>query len=114
MELRKWVVGPFQCNCRLIACPKTGIAALVDPGDEAQTILKGLNGLTLPGGTPIQVKWLLHTHGHLDHIAATREVKKSFPHSKIALHRGDEPLYAALKKQGQLFGFSYDDPSPVE
>jgi hydroxyacylglutathione hydrolase len=103
---KKFVVGPFQCNCRLLVCPKTGEAALIDAGDEAEKILRGLNG--------IRVKWLLHTHGHLDHIAATRAVKLADPVAKIALHREDEPLYRALKMQGQMFGLDYEDPLPVE
>ena len=32
---RTLVVGPFQCNCRLIVCPRTGSAAVIDPGDAA-------------------------------------------------------------------------------
>jgi glyoxylase-like metal-dependent hydrolase (beta-lactamase superfamily II) len=112
--IRKWVVGPFQCNCRLITCPKTGEAALVDPGDEAETILRGLQGLTLPDGKPVQVKWLLHTHGHLDHIGATRTVKQKITGSKIAIHRGDEPIYRALKMQGQMFGLDFEDPLPID
>jgi hydroxyacylglutathione hydrolase len=112
--LKKWVVGPFQCNCRLLACPETGIAALIDPGDEAPKILSGLKGLVLPNGKPVQVQWLLHTHGHLDHIGASREVKQVNPTSKIALHVGDEPIYKALKMQGQMFGIDYEDPLPID
>lgn len=117
---KKWVVGPFQCNCRLLACPRTGEALLVDPGDDAPSILRGLEGLRTGSGAPVQVRYLLHTHGHLDHIGATGTVKKalagaSLPASpKIALHRGDEPLYLNLKMQGSLFGLSYDDPLPVD
>ena len=116
---KKWVVGPFQCNCRLLACPRTGEALLVDPGDDAPQILKGLRGLKTPTGAPIQIKYLLHTHGHLDHIGAAREVKQSLsaaaqPAPAIALHKGDEPLYLQLKMQGSLFGISYDDPLPVD
>src|ERR1700678_935116 len=73
---KTWVVGPFQCNCRLLVCPSSGEAALVDPGDEAQKILSNLASVQLPNGRPVRVKYLLHTHGHLDHIAATREVKE--------------------------------------
>jgi len=117
---KQWVVGPFQCNCRLIACPRTGEAALVDPGDEATLLLKDLRKLELPGGVALRVKWLLHTHGHLDHIGATRELKEAAPapaalaESKIALHRDDEPIYRALKMQGRMFGFGYEDPLPIE
>ena len=114
---KNFVVGAFQCNCRLIDCPNTGDAALIDPGDEAAKILKGLQGLTTPSGIPIQVKYLLHTHGHLDHIGATRPVYESFSETEkplIALHKGDEPLYKNLKMQGNLFGFKYDEPLSIQ
>jgi len=110
------VVGPFQCNCRILACPETGEAALIDSGDDAPRILKALRELKTAKGQPLQVKWLLHTHAHLDHIGATRDVKLA-PEggaSKIALHRDDDELYKNLKMQGQLFGVTYDDPLPVD
>jgi glyoxylase-like metal-dependent hydrolase (beta-lactamase superfamily II) len=112
------VVGPFQCNCRLLACPKTGEAVLIDSGDEAQKILQALEGMQTPSGVPIQVKYLLHTHAHLDHIGGTRKVREALAIAgqppKIALHRDDEEIYKNLRMQGQLFGLEYDDPLPVE
>src|SRR4051812_13990554 len=98
-----FVVGPFQCNCRLLACPRTGEAALIDAGDEGPKLLRKLNEIALPGGVPLRVKYLLHTHGHLDHIGGTRDVKQGLSGSsvpQIALHAADEPLYKALKVQG--------------
>jgi len=128
MIQKTMVVGPFQCNCRLFVCPHSGEALLVDPGDESEKILKHLQGTSLVGGQKITVKYLLHTHGHLDHIGATRQVKQAFAGSQIsaspqtsanqapqiALHRGDEMLYQALKMQGGLFGFNYEDPLPID
>lgn len=116
---RTFVVGPFQCNCRLLACPKTGEAVLVDPGDDPQRILKGLRGLTVSSGAPIRVKYLFNTHGHLDHIGAARPVREELERegnrAKIALHRGDEDLYQRLKFQGSLFGIThYEDPLPID
>jgi len=109
------VVGPFQCNCRLLACPRTGEAMLVDPGDEAKKILTELPKIRTPEGVPIRVKYLLHTHGHLDHIGATRGVRESLTDApKLALHKGDEALYKNLKMQGSLFGIQYDDPLPID
>src|SRR4051812_35781332 len=112
------VVGPFQCNCRLLACPNTGEAVLVDPGDEAERIIKVLKEQKTPTGKPIQVKHLFHTHGHLDHIAASRQVHerlaKSAAGPDLWLHKDDEPLYQQLKMQGSLFGLSYDDPRPID
>jgi glyoxylase-like metal-dependent hydrolase (beta-lactamase superfamily II) len=111
------VVGPFQCNCRLFACPRTGDAILVDPGDEPEKILNTLSEMKTPQGASIQVKYLLHTHGHLDHIGGTRSVRESldkFAYPKIALHRGDEELYINLQMQGSLFGIQYDTPLPID
>jgi glyoxylase-like metal-dependent hydrolase (beta-lactamase superfamily II) len=66
------------------------------------------------------VRYLLQTHGHLDHVGAVRPVKEALGHQtagvspKIALHRGDEPLYLALKQQGALFGIHYEEPLPID
>ncbi|MFZ9594535.1 MAG: MBL fold metallo-hydrolase [Bdellovibrionia bacterium] len=130
------VVGPFQCNCRIWVCPKTGEALVVDPGDEAQKIIHELQALRLPSGLPVQVKVLLHTHGHLDHIGATAQVARALGHPsaplaatregsapvsmsggsgpRIALHRDDEPLYQKLRMQGQMFGFQLEEPLPID
>lgn len=113
------VVGPFQCNCRLIVCPKTGHGLLVDPGDEAEKILKAVSQAKTPSGAPIEIQYLLHTHGHLDHVGAARPVRERLSGTpqgapKIALHKEDEPLYLALQNQGQLFGLQYDQPLPVD
>lgn len=112
------VVGPFQCNCRILVCPESGHAALIDPGDEPGKILARLRSLTLPNGTPIEVKWLFHTHAHLDHIGGTRGVHEGVTsqHAKgpeIALHADDEFIYRMLAKQGEMFGIRYDEPLPI-
>src|SRR6478752_3124185 len=97
---KQWVVGPFQCNCRLLACPETGEAVIIDAGDEAPRLLAGLSQQVTQQGAKIRVKYLLHTHGHLDHIGATREIHESLGEKpKIALHSGDEFLYRNLKMQ---------------
>jgi len=116
---KRMIVGAFQCNCRLLACSRTGDAVLIDAGDEPAKILQGLEGVVTSQGVPVRVRYLLHTHGHLDHIGATREVREALSHQIpeapiIALHRGDEPLYKDLKKQGRFFGMNFEDPLPVD
>ncbi len=119
---KKFVVGPFQCNCRLLACPNTGKAVLVDPGAEPEKLISELEKIRLPNGEKVRVEYLLHTHAHLDHIGATRDLvenarKTSTPTTgvpKIALHRDDHEIYLALREQGGLFGLKYEDPLPVD
>ncbi len=113
-------MGPFQCNCRLLACDRTGQAVLVDPGDEPAKILKAIEGTRTPSGALVQVKFLFHTHGHLDHIGATRKIKQSLTAKsaenspQICLHKGDEDLYLKLSFQGQIFGMTFDEPLPID
>ncbi|PPS59186.1 hypothetical protein CRX72_13575 [Pantoea sp. BRM17] len=57
-------VTAFSQNCSAIWDEETGIAALVDPGGDAETIKAAL---AERGLKPSQI---LLTHGHLDHAGA--------------------------------------------
>lgn len=105
-------VGPFQCNCHILGDERTGEAVIIDPGDEPGEILPRLKDL--------KVKYLLHTHCHLDHITGTRPVKEATG-AKILIHEADRKLYEHLADQYQatlrLFGLQLGpghDPLPVD
>ena len=102
------VVGPFQCNCQILVCQKTNEAIIIDAGDEYDRIKK----LCTEHG--IHLKYSVHTHAHLDHIGAVKELKSDHPHAKIALHSADEKLYQNLPMQGQMFGIDYETPPPID
>lgn len=101
------VVGPLQCNCVLLACEKTKEAVLIDPGDEAQKIIR------LVEAEGVKVKYLLHTHAHFDHIAATEDLKKTWDIPPV-LHRDDEQIYNNLVMQGRMFGMQFRPAPPIE
>jgi hydroxyacylglutathione hydrolase len=98
MKIHTVVVGPVDCNCSIVACPGTGEAAIIDPGGDADVILAAVKAMD------VQVKLILHTHGHFDHILATEEMAKAFP-GPICLHQDDLELYRSLPEQGFIFGF---------
>jgi hydroxyacylglutathione hydrolase len=81
-------VGPLQTNCYVVGCEKTKLAAVIDPGDEAERILEVIrdSGLT--------VTHVLLTHAHFDHIAAVDEVMK-VTGAPLALHPDDLSLFNA-------------------
>lgn len=109
------MVGPFQCNCRILACPSTGQTLIVDPGDDADRIVRAVESIKTTSGLPLRVEALFHTHAHLDHIGATRSVKERMgPEAQIFLHGDDEFLYQKLVMQGQMFGIAYNEPLPVD
>ena len=101
------VVGPLQCNCAILGCERTREAVIVDPGDEAAKILAEVAALKL------EVKFLLHTHAHFDHVGGTGEVRKKLT-APVCLHKGDDDLYRNLPLQGKLFGIPLMAGPPVE
>ncbi len=101
-ELRPLVacitVGDFQENCYLYACPQTLEAVIIDPGDEAPRILARIQELKfIP-------KYIINTHGHIDHICAIDEVSAVYP-VPLAIHPDDVPLYTN-EETARMFGRS--------
>jgi len=102
-SIETFPVGPLQCNCSILADEEAGEALVVDPGDEAERILK------LLAEAPLRVVALLHTHAHFDHVTGTREVALATG-APIRLHAADRPLYDALREQAAFFGLSAETP----
>lgn len=63
-------VTPFQQNCSLHLCERTGKLAIVDPGGDIPQLQAAIKQLQ---GTPEKI---LLTHGHLDHCAAAGELRE--------------------------------------
>lgn len=79
-------VGMFQENCYLYACPQTLEAVIIDPGDEAGRIIQRIQELHfIP-------KYIINTHGHIDHICAIDEVSEVYP-VPLAIHPADVSMY---------------------
>ncbi|MGK5087765.1 MBL fold metallo-hydrolase [Bdellovibrionota bacterium FG-2] len=113
----KLEVGPFQQNCRILACPVTGEAVVVDPGDNAPEIVGRLVRLKTKDGKSLNVKMLLHTHAHLDHVGGTRALKELLQpgcQPLIALHPDAHAMYLELASQSKFFGLKYGTPLPVD
>ncbi|MGH9443903.1 MAG: MBL fold metallo-hydrolase, partial [Thermoanaerobaculia bacterium] len=99
-------VGPLACNCSIVVDEATREAVVVDPGDEAVRILAALDRARA------SAVYLLHTHGHFDHIGAAGAVQAATG-APVGLHPGDRFLYDQLPEQGKMFGFSFDPPPAV-
>jgi len=107
MLLETFAVGSFQCNCSVLACADTKEAIVVDPGGEHQRILEIVRHYDLT------VKWIIHTHAHLDHIYETRDVKEGAG-GTIALHKDDTFLYDGFAMQAAMFGWQVRPVLPVD
>lgn len=97
MIIKQLSVGPFQANCYIVGCETSKAGVIIDPGDEAERILEEVTHLGL------DIKYVLLTHAHYDHIAASKEVT-DITKAPLALHKDDLALLKA-GGGGPLFGF---------
>lgn len=88
MFLQTLVVGPIQTNCYIVGCERTKEAAIIDPGGDADRILKAVRdaGLT--------VRYVLNTHCHFDHMAANAEVVAATG-ARLGIHPAERPILEA-------------------
>jgi glyoxylase-like metal-dependent hydrolase (beta-lactamase superfamily II) len=90
-------VGPLACNCTILADEKTGDAIVVDGGDGVEEVLRRLSRRNL------RVKYLLHTHAHIDHIGDLGTLRERAGGDGL-LHPADLPLYRSLPIQATWIG----------
>ena len=105
MSLKVIPVGPLQMKCSVLIDEKTGESAVIDPGAEPEKILSQLEG-TNP-------KFMLATHGHIDHVGQVKELKERLK-IPFLMHRADlflinDPLWAGFDR---YIGASLPCPEP--
>src|SRR5438093_11770365 len=91
-----FAVGQLGCNCSIVADADSKDAIVVDPGGDFERIDQVLRHYDLT------VRAIVHTHAHLDHIMATRDVKEAHG-GEIGLHPDDLFLYDGIAMQAAMF-----------
>lgn len=86
MELRQCTVGMVMTNCYFIINEETKEAALVDPGDRSDFLLEQCRKLG------VELKAILLTHGHFDHIMAVPALREATGASVYAAEAEDALL----------------------
>ncbi len=99
MVLIRIIVGPLQVNCFILADEKTKEAVVIDPGDDAQDILKIIKEKDL------KVRYIVNTHAHFDHVGANKAVKEATG-AELLLHEADAPVLATASNQSRSFGMN--------
>ena len=80
------VIGVLNTNCYVFGDPKNAI--MIDPGgDEAIKIAEDLMK------KEIEIKHVLVTHGHFDHLGWAWEVQKICEGANVYLHEGEKESY---------------------
>ena len=107
MILEHRAVPPFMKNGFTLGCEETREGVIVDPGDEVDELLAAAERHRL------DVKAILLTHAHLDHVTGVARAKQALG-VPVWLHRDDNFLYERVVQQGQMFGLPVDPQPPID
>jgi hydroxyacylglutathione hydrolase len=107
--IERVVVSPFATNCYIVGSESSREGIIIDPGDESKVILKKVTDLGL------DIKLIVLTHGHIDHIGALKDIKEATG-AEMAIHTDDAQ---SLRGKGGLIislvsGLSYPKPPPPD
>ena len=84
IKIERFVVGEIEANCFFVTDDEENLAFLVDTGDYSFELKKRIKEFGAE-----KVKYILLTHGHLDHIGYASEMREEFPSAKIVIGKDD-------------------------
>lgn len=104
LKIQIFTFNPFQENTYILYNEK-GEAIIIDPGAyfpaEVQTLYDYISR------TGLQLKYLLNTHCHLDHIFANKAMAGKYS-LELHFHKDEEPVFARGERMGEQYGLPLD------
>lgn len=97
--------GPLNCNMFALICSKTNDSIVVDPSTHTATEFEALQS-HLDGSN---VKGVLLTHGHADHVAGLPALVDAYPNAKVWIHPLEMENYSNAQEEGADFGLDIRD-----
>lgn len=101
---KKLTLGFIDTNCYIIPSFPDNCTYIIDPGAEAEIIVKQLDRKKFNDFR------ILLTHGHVDHILAVSELMEAVPVSMLLIHKDDAPLYFSKENCIRPWLPPLDDP----
>jgi glyoxylase-like metal-dependent hydrolase (beta-lactamase superfamily II) len=106
LMVRGIVVGVFQENCWVIGSRRTREGIVIDPGDEPEKILD------LARDMGLNVKLIISSHAHVDHIMGVRGVQERTG-APFLLHPDDLGIARGMPRSAARF-LGYELPPAPE
>ena len=103
LQVKRLIVGPLDSNCYIVWDDHSKEGVIIDPGENAELILRTVKELD------IDIKYILVTHGHFDHVAAVAPLKRELNADFLA-HKDDFFFIEDGKNAAFRWGFDIEQP----
>lgn len=107
MELKTFQTGPFQVNTYLVYDNKSKEGILIDVGGSVDEIIEESKN------AEINIKYILNTHGHFDHILGAKEMCEKL-NIDFYINENDAIFVESLEDQLELYGFPPAAPPQIK
>ena len=108
MRITNLPSGALQANTYLAVDEKTNEGFIVDPGGYNKVLTKEVRD------NDINIKYIILTHGHSDHICGVNEHKAEFPDAKIVAYKDEEAMLENPNlNQSPGFGVPYSTKADI-
>lgn len=103
MNIKCVSTGAIGANCFVLCDEKTKIGAIIDPGEYDTNVENAIKKLGIK-----ELKYILCTHGHFDHITGVADLKEAYPEAEICIGKEDSPMLSdARLNAANLFGITF-------
>lgn len=103
MFVKQIEVGGFAIFAYIVGCKTTKEALVIDPAAEGERLLKEA------ADRGYNIKYIVNTHSHIDHIMGNRRMKE-LTNAEIIIHETE--AYSLINQSGYMMGMFNAEPSP--
>ena len=103
MFVKQMEVGGFAVFAYLVACKKTNAALVIDPASEGERILQEAQS------RGYEIKYIVNTHSHVDHIMGNKRMKE-LTGAEIIIHEAE--AVSLVNQSPQMLKAFGGEPSP--
>lgn len=108
MRITNLPSGALQANTYLAVDEKTNEGFIVDPGGYNKVLTKEVRD------NDVNIKYIILTHGHSDHICGVNKHKAEFPDAKIVAYKDEEAMLENPNlNQSPGFGVPYSTKADI-